>query len=90
MTQAQINQEFEKKIRRGIFRPVARRLTNMVTVEDRTDGWTGTGERFRRFRMAFAFFPANRATIRFRLSPARDENLKPPKPLPRSLPFCIP
>jgi len=35
MTDAEINQEFTRKIERGIFRPVARHLTNFASAEDR-------------------------------------------------------
>jgi hypothetical protein len=35
MTHAQINKTFEKKIRKGIFKPVARLLSNQATAEDR-------------------------------------------------------
>ena len=34
MTELEINQAFDKKVRRGIFRPVARYLTNQATAED--------------------------------------------------------
>lgn len=35
MTEAQINKEFDAKMRRGIFKPVARHLTDARTAEDR-------------------------------------------------------
>jgi hypothetical protein len=35
MTESEINQEFSAKVRRGIFKPVARHLSNAATVEDR-------------------------------------------------------
>jgi hypothetical protein len=35
MTEAQINEEFTKKVKKGIFKPVARYLTNPITAEDR-------------------------------------------------------
>jgi len=35
MTELEVNQAFDQKVRRGIFRPVARHLTNEATAEDR-------------------------------------------------------
>ena len=35
MTQTEINKSFEDKVRRGIFKPVARHLTDETTAEDR-------------------------------------------------------
>ena len=35
MTQTEINKSFEDKVRAGIFKPVARHLTDETTAEDR-------------------------------------------------------
>jgi len=35
MTEGEINRAFEEKVKRGIFRPVARHLTSQATAEDR-------------------------------------------------------
>jgi hypothetical protein len=35
MTEQEINERFTAKVRRGVFRPVARHLTNLAEAEDR-------------------------------------------------------